>query len=169
MATATRVRTPIPNWIGSRQPLIKNSSGNNASSITYNYDDDGNLLSVVDSSAGTTSFTYDTLNRQTKKTLPDNSTITYTYDATNDLTSLTDAGGLVTYGYDNLNNMTSLTQPKASGGTETLTYGYDVKGERITIGYPGGSDGTATFITYDQGGRITEITTYGQYVTESLY
>ncbi len=146
----------------------KNSSGGDTSSLTSSYDDDGNVLSVADSTAGTTSFTYDSLNRQTKKTLPDTTTITYTYDATNNLTSLTDTGGIVTYGYDNLNNMTSLTQPKGSG-TETLTYGYDVNGRRTDIGYPANIDGTATFITYDKGGRISDITTYGQYVTETDY
>ncbi len=146
----------------------KNASGGDTSSITYSYDDDGNVLSVADSTGGTTSFSYDSLNRQTKKILPDSSVTTYTYDATGNLTSLTDRGGTVTYGYDNLNNMTSLTQPKGTG-TETLTFGYDVYGRRISIGYPTNSDGTTTWITYDKGGRVTDITTYGQYSTEEDY
>ena len=104
----------------------------------------------------------------TRPPLPDTSVITYTYDATNNLTSLTDAGGTVTYGYDNLNNMTSLTQPTSTGGTETLTFGYDVNGRRISIGYPS-SLATLTNITYDKGGRITDITTYNEYTEETDY
>ena len=139
----------------------KNVSGGDSSSLTYNYDDDGNVLSVVDSIAGTTSFTYDSLNRQTKKTLPDLTTIAYTYDATSNLTSLTDAGGTVTYGYNNLNEMVSLTEPKAQGGTDTITFGYDVKGQRTTEFYNSSSLAVGTYTTYDAGGRVTEVTTYG--------
>jgi len=144
----------------------KNSSGGDTSSLTYTYDDDGNVLSVADSTAGTTAFTYDTLNRQTKKTLPDTTTITYSYDATNNLTSLTDTGGTVTYGYDNLNTMTSLTQPNGAG-TETLTFGYDVNGRRTSTSYPASTAGTTTYTTYDKGGRITDLTTYNPSFTQT--
>ncbi len=150
----------------------KDSSGGNASSISYTYDDDGNVTSVVDSSAGTTSYSYDALNRQTKKTLPDSSTITYGYDATNNLTSLTDAGGTVSYGYNNLNELTSLTQPKGTG-TETFSFTYDDKGERVSVVYPTNSQGTKTVLSYDHGGRVAEVNTFGQvsgqYNTETDY
>ena len=49
-----------------------------------------------------------------------------------------------------------------------MTFGYDVNGRRITIGYPS-SLGTASFITYDKGGRITDITTYDEYSTDTDY
>jgi len=147
----------------------KDSSNNNASSITYTYDDDGNVTSVVDTGqgAGTTSFTYDALNRQTKKTLPDNSVITYTYDATNDLTSLTDVGGTVNYSYNNLNQMSVIDEPNISyaGGRDTINYTYDDKGQVYDINY-GSIDRQ---YGYDKGGRITFTQMDNQYVTLDSY
>ena len=145
----------------------KDSSNNNASSITYTYDDDGNVLSVVDSSAGTTSFTYDALNRQTKKTLPDTSTITYTYDATSDLTSLTDIGGTVNYSYNNLNQMTVIDEPDAAyaGGRDSIDYTYYDNGQVYDINY-GSLDRQ---YGYDKGGRITFTQMAGEYSTLDSY
>jgi RHS repeat-associated protein len=146
----------------------KNSSGSVTSSVTNSYDDDGNVVKVADSRAGTTLFTYDSMNRQTQKTLPDNSTISYSYDSVGNLSSLTDAGGMVSYSYDSANELTNLVEPNGNS-TNGFNFGYDVKGERISITYPSNSDTTATYLFYDKGGRITEIQTYGQTQDEQDY
>jgi len=116
---------------------------------TYFFDDDGNLLGLADST-GTTSFAYDPLNRQTRKTLPDGATVAYTYDAAGNLMSLTDGGGTVGYAYNAVNLLTTLTEP---GGFQT-TFTYDAGYRRLTTAYP---NGVTMAQTYDASGRLTGI------------
>ena len=136
----------------------KNASGGDTSSLTYTYDDDGNVLSVADSTAGTTSFTYDTLNRQTKKTLPDTTSVTYFYDATNNLTELSDVGGAILYTYNNLNQLSIIQEPDAAygNGVGVIDKYYDANGRVTSIRY--NNDVTQSY-GYDKGGRVTSVST----------
>jgi len=120
-------------------------------SSTNTYDADGNLLSETDNT-GTTTFTYDALNRIRTKTLPGGTIINTDYDKTGNLTSLNDGGGIITYGYDAANRMTTLTNPD---GKQT-TYTYDGADRKIKIQY---SNGTGMVMSYDPAGH--ELTTIG--------
>jgi len=113
--------------------------------------DDGNLLSLVDNT-GTTSFTYDVLNRIKTKTLPDGVVFTTGYDKNGNLTSFDDGGGTVSYQYDAANRMTTLTDTNSS---QTI-YTYDKANRKTMIQYP---NGTGMKMTYDKAGH--ELTSIG--------
>ncbi len=97
--------------------------------VSYVYDDNGNLSSMTDPT-GTTSYTYDKDNRLLTKTLPGGAQLSYSYDAVGNLASFTDGGGKVSYSYNQVNELVTLTEP---GGAKT-TFGYDAKGQRISTG-----------------------------------
>jgi len=67
--------------------------------VDRDYDPDGNLTKLTDAT-GITTFAYNKMNRQTRKTLPDNSQLRYDYDHNGNLTQFTDAGGQVGYTYN---------------------------------------------------------------------
>ncbi len=83
--------------------ITYNSNG----TITYNYDADSNLQSLVDNT-GTTCFKYNNLNRLTKKTLPDGTIFSTGYDPTGNLTTFTDGSESIVYKYDIANRMVKL-------------------------------------------------------------
>jgi YD repeat-containing protein len=96
-------------------------------------------------------FTYDALNRETKETFPDLSTVTYGYDPASNLTSLVDSSGTTIYGYDVVNNLNSETDPGASGAT---TFTFDNANRELTRTYP---NNVVQTITRDIFGRIKTI------------
>jgi YD repeat-containing protein len=101
---------------------------------TYSSDPLGNLLQVNQPGDGSQasrvrSFTYDSLSRLLTAYNPESGTISYTYDANSNVTTKTDARGIVTnYSptsspIDPLNRVTAVTY---SDGTPSVTFGYDV-------------------------------------------
>ncbi len=120
------------------------------------YDDNGNVLTVVDAT-GTTTFTYDKQNHELTKTLPGatGASVTYTYDAVGNLLTAQDAGGTTTYSYDPTNNVNALFEPGQTGATPHTTYGYDNNNRRTSTSYPNGV--TLTQV-WDGSGRLTGIT-----------
>ncbi|GCE19524.1 type IV secretion protein Rhs [Dictyobacter kobayashii] len=124
---------------------IYNQGTGSARTFTYSYDDDGNTLTQSDPT-GTTSFTYDVLNRQTNKQIPGGPTIVSTFDNIGNLTSLNDGTGLTKYGYNEVNLMTTLTDP----GSAVTNYGYDNANRKNCIIYP---NGTGMLMSYDAAGR----------------
>jgi len=136
-----------------RPTLISYSDG---SSIAYEYDADGNrtkrTVTPASGPAQVTTWGYDDKGRLTDQTLPGNVTTHYAYDATDNLTSVTDAGGTVSYGYDDANRLTSVTEPPVNGQAQVTTIGYDANGYRSTIATPNGR--TVTY-TSNAAGRQT--------------
>lgn len=83
--------------------------------------------------SGTTSYTYDNLDRLLTKATPFG-TLTYSYDAAGNALSLksSNAGGAsMTYAYDALNRLASFTDPSG-----TTTYSYDAVGNLAGYSYP---------------------------------
>lgn len=132
--------------------VYKNAAGTTIATITYNYDDDGNLHTRVDSH-GTTTYNYDTLNRMTSESFPDGTSDTYTYDAANNLATLQDAGGTVTYGYDPANQLNSVKDPGASTAT---TLGYNPDGMITSMAYPSGAGVAWTYNGEDELTNVTD-------------
>lgn len=128
--------------------------------ITNGYDDDGNQTSSVDQT-GTRTFGYDTLGRETSRSLPSTGTTSLSYDDAGNVASATDAAGTITYGYDNANELTSLLEPggscTASPKDRCTTFGYDNNGRRTTTTYPTGAIPTVMTTTFDNSGRISNI------------
>jgi RHS repeat-associated protein len=103
----------------------------------------GNRTQMTDS-AGTTSWTYDNLDRLTNVSYPNGDTVAYGYDAVGNRTSHTINGVPKTNTFDAANRMT------ASG---TDTYTYDANGNQLTRT----SGGTTTTYSYDALDRLTGI------------
>lgn len=125
----------------------------NLPTASYTYDTVGNLTSIMDARGNVTSFQYDALNQQTRKTWPDNTYETYGYDAVGNLTQHVLAVGTldeVTHGFQ-YNAMNRLTQ--ATYGTQTYSYTYTPTGWRDTVADARGF----TNYDYDAQGRITQI------------
>lgn len=143
------------------------SSGN---CVQYTYDGDGNRLTMVDST-GTTTYGYDTLNRQTSKTLPSGTpALAVTYDGVGNTLTYADAGGTVTYAYNAANQLTSLAEPSGSCTSvptvKCTTFGYDNNGKRTTTTYPGS---TVMTTTYDNSGRPSRVRTVNGATTIADY
>src|SRR5262249_9766026 len=122
--------------------------------ITYVYDNDGNLTSKTSpapnqtgSATVTLSYCYDALNRLTSKahtlqSCPMGSSVAaYSYDqGTNGIgrrTGMTDAAGSESWTYDPLGRPLA-GQRTTSGITKTTTYTYNLDGSTNTITYPSG-------------------------------
>ncbi len=124
---------------------------NSQSAVDYGYDDNGNVLSVRDTT-GTTSLRYDALNRLVTKILPGGTRIDSRYDNVGNLVSYNDGSGEIDYSYDNANRMIKLTPV----GGSASNYGYDDANRKTSIRYP---NGTGMLLTYDGAGH--EVTNVG--------
>lgn len=134
--------------------------------ITYGYDNNGNLLTITDPLNHVTSNIYDALNRLSKTTNPNNGLIQYSYNGLDQLTQITDPRNLITqYARDGLDNLNQTISPDtgtmlntydAAGNLKkatdargiTTTYTYDALNRVTNIAYP---TGTATTFEYDGG------------------
>lgn len=114
-----------------------------------NYDAGNRLLQISDSASGTTTRTYDGLDRLTGETTSAGS-VTYQYYANGLRQSMTASSQApVNYYYDNADRLTSLTQ-----GTESVEFTYDNANRRATLTLPNGIVGT---YAYDAANQLTGI------------
>lgn len=132
--------------------------------ITYWYDEAGNLTQVVDGDGQQTNYTYDDGSRLTQATFAGASaeTITYSYDATaggnmgiGRLTGITEESGSSAFVYDAQGRLTGDTKV-IQGRTYAVGYAYDRNGEVTEITLPSGR--TVTF-TRASDGLVSGITT----------
>ena len=134
------------------------------SAIVYSYAN-GNQLTMADNT-GTSSYTYDQLNRILAEGLPGQAQVSYLYDAASNLISYTDAGGTIGYAYNNLNLLATLTEP----GSLQTTFSYDATHRRTQTNYP---NGVSMFYSYDISDRQTRVlgqkTVSGQVLTDFSY
>ncbi len=124
--------------------------------ITKNYDNNGNLTSLVDGN-GTTSYQYDHRNLMTQKTFPDTTTVNWTYDAAENLKTQVDGAGTTTYGYDADNFLSSVTEPTTG---RVINFSVDNNGNRTEIDYPTGTSTqhlTVVTMQYDGSNRMTRL------------
>lgn len=83
------------------QQTFLQGSGAPGPTLSWTYDDLGNLLRMTDALGHVTAYDYDLLDRNTKITDPDNGVTSFAYDADGNATSVTDADGNKTsYTYD---------------------------------------------------------------------
>lgn len=122
-----------------------------AGTITYNIRPDGQPSSIVAPENITTSFEYDVYGRQTKLIDPSAGTKVYTYDSAGNLNSETDDRGKVTNTiYDGYNRITQ----KEIVGELTTTYNYNTDGQLETIS---SNNGTGKNLTYDGFLRLSTV------------
>lgn len=118
--------------------------------VSFTYDQNGNLLTAADS-AGTTVREYDALNRITKYIDTQGNIIEYAYDAVGNLITLTYPGGRqVQYQYDASNRLVKVTD----WAGRITSYEYDPNGRLVKTLHPGG---TSTTRAYDDASRLIQM------------
>jgi RHS repeat-associated protein len=118
--------------------------------VVFTYDAAGHRLSMTDG-LGTTSWTYDDLDRPLTTTDPFDNTVSYAYDALGNRTNLTYPDTKqASYGYDTAQRL----QGVALDSSEITGYTYDAAG-RVT-GMTR-ANGVTTTYTYDDAGRLTSL------------
>jgi RHS repeat-associated protein len=153
-ATVPRVAT----WaydLGGRLLEKKDAAGR---AFTYEYDIAGNQTKIVDANAnaagnpalGSTTFTYDRLNRMVQRSYSDGTpTVSYTFDPQGRRDSMTDGVGTTTYGFDSADRMITATR-----GSDVWAYTYDAAGNVLSRQVPGGANTTASF---DDAGQMISV------------
>lgn len=150
-------------------------TGNFATEATFAYDANGNIVSQIDR-WGTTTRTFDSLNRATSVTYPTSMTASFSYNASGLLETVTYPGGLVvTYFYDDFNRLPSPTgkrsgnlagnqeraaqitalQMSLGGVTRTISYAYNAAGLPTLTTRPAPAPSTA--YTYDSLNRLASM------------
>jgi RHS repeat-associated protein len=119
-----------------------------SSTVSYSYDNHGNLLQRVDA-AGTSTWEYDGFNRITKVKQSGKTDITYTYDLAGNLKTEAGPAGTTTYSYNADNTVQNIHQP--NNVNHIFVYAY---GRPTTIYMPGD---IIQYMTYDQAGRQTSV------------
>lgn len=149
----------------------------------YEYDENGNQVSMTDGLGNQTIYTYNELNRLESVTDPLGRSILYNYDERGNLVSVTDPqNNTRTASYDLLDHLTSIT----NSINNTVTYSYDALGrlqqreERaLSTQYTYDPDNNVVAITqrgnenilysYDVLGRVTSITDFLGHTTTYDY
>jgi|tagenome__1003787_1003787.scaffolds.fasta_scaffold20988994_6 RHS repeat-associated protein len=118
--------------------------------VAYSYTADGQRASMADGT-GTTSYSYDGLDRLIKTVDGSGASVQYAYDRSGNLTQLTyPSGQAVTRTYDGAAQLASLTDWLG----HTFTFGYDADGNLTTQNYP---NGVAAAAAYDPADQLTSI------------
>ncbi len=118
---------------------------------TYQYDNQGNLVTLTDPNGNNTANTYDALNRLAKITDQLSGNVNYGFDSLDQLIKISDQRGLTTqYAIDGLGNLNQVQSPDT--GTANATY--DAAGNVLT---KTDAEGQVTTYTYDALNRITSI------------
>jgi len=103
---------------------------------SYNYDAAHNITSKVDG-RGTTTYTYDDLNRLLTVTEPSGKITAYTFDQAGNRFSQTETLGantvVTTYTYNNQNRLTNTLTQENNITTQTVAYTYDNNGNQLII------------------------------------
>ncbi|MBF2020496.1 MAG: VWD domain-containing protein [Hydrococcus sp. C42_A2020_068] len=151
--------------------LIEESLNEGAETITYSYNNAGNVT-VTDASGATVEFflddrgqvnrlqaplgqnlnlEYDELGNLIQVTAPDNNALNFTYDDRGNLLSQVDSLGQRTeFTYEpNFQLLESVTDPRGNA----IDYDYDDEGNLISINY---ADGNSETYSYDEEGNFTQ-------------
>lgn len=118
--------------------------------VTYGYDANGNRTSMVDGT-GTTSYTYDEMDRLLTVVSPGSVTIAYRYDLNNNRTKIIypDATA-VTYAFDKSDRLSTVTD----WASRVTSYQYNPDS---SVSVVSNINNTSANYTYDNAGRTTQV------------
>ncbi|MBZ5524412.1 MAG: hypothetical protein LAP21_19415 [Acidobacteriia bacterium] len=161
------------------------ASNPESGTISYVYDDDGNLLmkaspapNQLGTATQTISYCYDELHRVTGKAYSAAAcplatpVVSYVYDQNTNgighLSSLTDLAGTASYSYDILGRLATETRTIAGVG-KTISYDYHLDGSLKALHYPSGA--VVTYTPDSAGRTISAVDTANaiNYVTGATY
>jgi RHS repeat-associated protein len=129
---------------------VSNIAYADSKSVAQTFDGVGNRLTMTDW-LGTSTWTYDALNRVTSATDYNNKTVSYGYDEVGNLTTLTYPGSkVVTYTYDDARRLKTVTD----WDNRVTTYTYDASGRIGSFVLP---NGVTTTYGYDDASRTTSV------------
>ncbi len=150
---------------GERVKTVTDARGN---VTTYNFDDFGNLISLVSPDTGTTSYVYDLAGNMTSKTDANGTTVTMSYDGRNRITSIDYADNSLdtSYIYDQgVNGTGKLASFIDQTGSTTISYdsfGNLLSKAQVVTGFNGinyvGFNNLTTTYTYDSYNRLATLT-----------
>jgi len=136
---------------------LKTATNPESGAISYDYDNNGNLLTKTDARGITATYLYDALNRATSRSYSDSTpAVTYTYDTLTNgkgrLTSVSSSVSATSYaGYDALGRVVGSTQTTSGAPSAfAMSYAYDLAGHETSETYPSGRVITNS---YDSAGR----------------
>jgi len=182
----TEVQTGLSSWLDDDYSSKKyqydtlsrqiGSVDNAKNKVTYQYDNNGNVIQSTDKNGVTTYFKYDGLNRMTLKYNSkdgDKNKIQATYDLFGNITQMSDQSGLTTYRYDGFgrlvyekdgdsikksytydesNRLANFTLTQGSITVTDLSYGYDKIGRLTSVN----DSGKSYRYEYDAAGRLVK-------------
>src|SRR5713226_268286 len=127
--------------------------------ISYQYDNNGNLTQKTDARGVLTTYVYDALNRATSRSYSDGTpSVTYAYDSTTitngkgRLASVSSSASSYSYsGYDALGRALGGTQTIGSQSYSITKVIYDRAGHVTSMRYPSGN---SVNYNYDGAGRL---------------
>ena len=136
----------------------------------YEYDDNGNMITMTNFLNEETIYEYDSMNKMTKVTYDNGQYATYEYDIRLKLTKATStAGDEVTYAHDHMGRVTKVTNAIGSieqyyNGRGLMTKVKDAEGGETTYEYNSYNDlikttdpeGKTMHMFYDEHGRMTK-------------
>jgi len=126
---------------------LKTITYSDSPTVSFTYDNNGNRTTMTDS-LGTTTYTYDALDRLSSVIDPFDKTVSYTYDpATNKKTITYPGNKAVAYEYDQLNRLWKVNDWLGY----TTTYAYDNRGNLSAVS---NTKGTHADYTYDIANRL---------------
>jgi RHS repeat-associated protein len=143
-----------------------NAANTSAVTTTYSYDSQGNQTTIAAPLSRNTTNAYDQLNRLNQITDPNTGNTYFGYDPQNNLTSVEDPKGpTTTYGYDGFGDVTSQVSPDT--GTTSNTYdsggnlstSTDARSAVSTYGYDAAN--RVTSVVYSSGGVSDQTITFG--------
>jgi RHS repeat-associated protein len=148
---------------------------NNASTAAY--DERNRPSSITEPLSQITSFTYDTAGHTKTITRPDGQVITYvSFDEMNrvlqqNVTQTPTGLAITKFTYYPSGLLNTMQDPHLSSGTDNYTYWYDLMGRKTTVNYPldsGGVHRTEQW-SYDTAGRLYQFTNRANFIQTFSY